>query len=273
MDTVAIDDIELEYETQGTGEPVVLIHGAFISDAFWPLLDERALVERHRVITYRRRGYGRSPRPKEPVSLARQAADCRGLLGHLGIECAHVVGHSYGGAIVLELATETPDIVHSLGLLEPALILGSSGDEYRDSLRRGLQRYRDEGAAPVVEDMLRARWGEDPREALEPALPGAFDQAVEDAATSFEVELPALLEWEMGEAQLRNVRQAALVVLGERSRELSPRFVETYELLLDWLPEAEGYVLPDAAHGLQTQNPAAMAAALVDFFARHPIRA
>jgi pimeloyl-ACP methyl ester carboxylesterase len=271
METATVDGVELAYETRGAGEPVVLIHGALIADAFWPLLEEPALTDRYHVITYRRRGYGRSPRPSEPVSLARQAADCRGLLGHLGVERAHVVGHSYGGAIALELAMRSPHIVGALALLEPALILGSSGDDYRESLRRAMQRYREEGPAPVVEEMLRVRWGEDPRQALEPVLPGAFDQAIRDAATTFEAEGPALLEWEMGEAQLRNVRQPALVVMGERSQIFSPRFVETFELLLRWLPDAEGYVLPEAAHGLQLQNPRATSAALADFFARHPL--
>ncbi len=205
------------------------------------------------------------------MSLARQAADCLGLLGHLGVERAHVVGHSYGGAIALELATRAPHVVGSLALLEPALMLGASGDDYRASLRRGIQRYREEGPAPVVEEMLRVRWGEDPRQALEPVLPGSFDQAIRDAATTFEAEGPPLLEWEMGEPQLRKVRQPTLVVLGERSKDLSPRFVETFELLLSWLPNAEGYELPEAAHGLQLQNPRALAAALADFVARHPL--
>lgn len=271
METATVDRVELAYETRGVGEPVVLVHGALIADAFWPLLEEPDLVDRYQVIAYRRRGYGGSPRPSGPVSLARQAADCHGLLRHLGIERAHVVGHSYGGAIALELAKQVPHVVRSLALLEPSLMLGASGDDYRESLRRGMQRYREEGPAPVVADMLRVRWGEDPRQALQPVLPGAFEQAVRDAATTFEAEGPPLLEWEMGEPQLRNVHQPTLVVLGERSKDLSPRFVETFELLLSWLPHAEGYELPEAAHGLQLQNPRALAAALADFFARHPI--
>ena len=272
MDIATVDDTVLEYEIRGSGEPVVLIHGAFISDAFRPLLDESSLVEHYEVIAYRRRGYGRSHRPTEPVTMARQATDCRGLMGRLGIERAHVVGHSYGGAIALQFARETPHAVHSLCLLEPALMVGSSGSEYRASLQRGVQRYRKEGAAPVVEDMLRARWGEDPRATLERVLPGAFDRAVEEAPVSFDFELPALLDWDFDAARLRDVDQPTLVVLGERSKDLSPRFVETYEILLDRLPNAEGYVLPGAAHGLQTQNPSGMANALAHFFARHPIR-
>ena len=59
-------------------------------------------------------------------------------------------------------------------------------------------------------------------------------------------------------------------MLGEKSIALHPRFAETYRLLLDWMPNAEGIVLPDAAHFLQIENPAAMAEALTAFYARHP---
>ncbi len=65
--------------------------------------------------------------------------------------------------------------------------------------------------------------------------------------------------------------QPVLVVLGGGSHALSPRFEETKRLLLAWLPRAEGFILPGAAHGLQLQNPRGLAEALAAFFARHPI--
>lgn len=49
--------------------------------------------------------------------------DCANLLRELNVERAHVVGHSYGGVIALQLALDAPGIVHSMSLLEPALIL------------------------------------------------------------------------------------------------------------------------------------------------------
>jgi 3-oxoadipate enol-lactonase len=103
-------------------------------------------------------------------------------------------------------------------------------------------------------------------------LPGAFDQAVADAATFFEAELPAGLEWAFGEDEAKRVAQPVLVVLGEKSVALHPRFAETQELLLSWLPNAEGFLLPGATHFLQVEKPRAMAEALADFFVRHPMR-
>jgi hypothetical protein len=63
-------------------------------------------------------------------------------------------------------------------------------------------------------------------------------------------------------------------VLGGGSPALGPRFEETYRFLLDWLPHAEGFVLPGATHLLHLESraaTAAMAETLAGFFGRHPI--
>ncbi|HEX5164163.1 MAG TPA: alpha/beta hydrolase [Thermomicrobiales bacterium] len=101
MATAKIDGAELEYEVAGAGEPVVCIHGAFIADTFRPLLDQPTLAGRHQTLHYHRRGYAGSSRTSGIVSINQQAADCRAVLRQLGINRAHVVGHSSGGSIVL----------------------------------------------------------------------------------------------------------------------------------------------------------------------------
>ena len=272
MERVRADGAELEYEVSGTGEPVVFIHGAFIADTFRPLLAEPNLAGRYRLILYHRRGYAGSSPAAEPVSIAGEAADTRALLRHLGVERAHVVGHSYGGAVALQLALDTPDVVHSLALLEPALMVGASAQGYRESLARGTERYREAGAAVVVDEFLQARWP-GYRAALDRALPGAFAQAVADAGTTFERELPGLLGWRFGEEEARRISQPALSVLGGESDALWSRFGETHRLLLAWLPHAEGFVLPGATHFLQLEDPRGMAEALAAFWARHQLPA
>ena len=59
--------------------------------------------------------------------------------------------------------------------------------------------------------------------------------------------------------------------LGEKSAEVSPIWSERQRLLLTWLPNVEGFVLPGTTHLLHAQNPRGMAEALASFFARHPI--
>jgi pimeloyl-ACP methyl ester carboxylesterase len=268
LQRVEIGGVALEYEVAGTGEPAIFIHGALVADTFRPLLSEPDL-NGYRLILYHRRGYAASGPNTGHDSIARQAGDCQALLRHLHVERAHVVGHSYGGAVALQLALDTPEMVHSLALLEPALALGASAEGYRASLARGGERYREVGAAVVVDEFLQARCP-GYRPLLDRVLPGAFEQAVADAGTSFEQELPGLLDWRFGEPEVRRVSQPTLSVLGGESAALSPRFEEVHRLLLAWLPQAEGFVLPGTTHFLQVEDPQGMAEALAAFWRNHP---
>lgn len=272
MDTVAVDGITLEYEVSGSGEPAIFIHGALIADSFRPLIFEPVLARHYSLILYHRRGYGGSSHSDPPTSITQQAADCRALLRSLGIERAHVVGHSSGACIAMQLALDAPDVVRSLALLEPALVVGSTGPAYRDSLLRGRERYRKESPEQLVDEFLQARFGAGYRPLLDRVAPGTFEQAVADAGTSFELEVPALLEWRFGEAEAKHITQPVLAVIGSGSAALGARFGETHRLLLEWFPDIRGFVLPDAAHGMQMQNAPGMAGAVADFWARHPIR-
>jgi pimeloyl-ACP methyl ester carboxylesterase len=262
----------LEYAVTGAGEAVVCLHGAFVADAFQPLLAEPILADRYQLITYHRRGYASSGRTLGPTSMTQQAADCRALLAHLGVKRAHVVGHSFGGAIALQLALDAPAVVHSLSLLEPALMVGASGEPYRDGLARGLERYREAGANIVVDEFLQAR-SPGYRERLDRLLPGAFAQAVADAPTWFEAELPAQLAWSFGRTEARRIMQPVLSVLGEESARLWDRFGEAHRWNLSSFPHAEGFILPGATHFPQLERPRGLAEGLAAFFIRHPFSA
>src|SRR5918995_1652644 len=126
MDRLSIGGVQLEYEAHGSGEPVLLIHGAHIADAMRPLVDEPALSG-FRLIRYHRRGFAGSEHPPGPTSIGEQADDAAGVLDGLGVDRTHVVGHSLGAVIALELAARRPTQVLSLSLLEPALLTGPAG--------------------------------------------------------------------------------------------------------------------------------------------------
>lgn len=269
MELASIDGITLEYADWGAGEPVVTIHGALVADTFQPILAEPVLAGRYRRILYHRRGYAGSGWTTGPTPAERQAADCLALLRHLGIERAHVVGHSFGGCMALQLALDAPEVVHSLVLLEPALMVGASAAGYRTSLEQGVQRYREAGAASVVDGFLEARWP-GYRPLLDQALPGAFAQAVADAGTTFEGDI-GLLDWHFGEAEARSITQPTLSVLGGVSESLSRRFGETHRWLLAALPQAEGVVLPGLAHFLHLEDPRSLAGVLTTFWVQHPL--
>jgi pimeloyl-ACP methyl ester carboxylesterase len=104
MDRAPVEGIELRYELRGSGEPVVLIHWGVVSAFAAPLLDEPALAEGHQVLTYDRAGFGGSSRIEGPLTIADHARHGALLMHHVGIEGAHVVGHSSSATIALQLA-------------------------------------------------------------------------------------------------------------------------------------------------------------------------
>lgn len=263
MKRAVLDRLTLAYERAGVGDPIVFIHGALIADAFVPLLTEPALASRHQLIVYHRRGHAGSTHGTGTITVARHAADCRALLDHLGIHRAHVVGHSYGGAVALQLALDAPERIASVALLEPAVF---GGPAYLDALSQGQERYRREGPDVVIDDFLKQRFGADYRPRLDRVLPGSFAQAVADAATWFEQEVPGLCAWTFEPQEAQRIAQPVLAVLGGESDAMWPRFGETHRRILSSFPTAEGVVLAGANHGMLIQDPAAVAAALVAFY-------
>ena len=266
---VSTGGVELETVVIGTGEPVVFIHGSVIADAFAPLLTQTALRERHQLISYHRRGFAGSTHPAQPLSMAEQAADCAALMDALAVPRAHIVGHSYGALIALQLALDTPDKVHSLGLLEAALTSVPSMAQMMAGLGSLMSLYQAGRKAEAIDGFERAVVGPDWRGMLDENVPGAFEQAVADTDTFFAQELPALQTWSFTADDARRITAPALVVRGANSATLWPGFHESCELLLDWLPQADGFVVPDVTHGLQMQNPRGVAEALTAFLARH----
>jgi 3-oxoadipate enol-lactonase len=271
MQRAPVDGIELEYEMAGSGEPVVLIHAGVCAEFLRPLADP--LAAHHTVLRYHRAGYAGSDRVKGPLGLAEQAAHCRSLMRHVGIERAHVVGHSSSASMALQLALDAPDAVQSLALMDtarPAVPSPTQQQFVQTVAAPALERYTAGDIVTAVDTWMRGVCGPGYRDALERALPGAIDQALADAPTFFGQELPAVMEWRFGPKEAAQVRRPALVVTGANS---IATFHERGQLLLEWLPDAQPYELPDATHLLQVENPGALAEALTAFFARHPIAA
>jgi len=90
-------DINLYYEDHGSGEPVVLIHGYPLSGSSWERQIPALLSAGHRVITYDRRGFGKSSQPASGYNYDTFAEDLHTLIGHLKLRHFALVGFSMGG--------------------------------------------------------------------------------------------------------------------------------------------------------------------------------
>jgi pimeloyl-ACP methyl ester carboxylesterase len=89
--------IDLYYEDHGSGRPVVLIHGFPLSGRAWERQERALIAAGHRVITYDRRGFGRSSQPSTGYNYDTFAADLDKLLQALDLQDADLAGHSMGG--------------------------------------------------------------------------------------------------------------------------------------------------------------------------------
>lgn len=113
MPLVSIGEAKLFVEEQGEGEVLLLVAGLGGSGTFWRR-QVAHFAPRYRVVTYDHRGVGRSPKAPLHTSVGEMADDALGLMDALGIDTAHIVGHSTGGAIGQHLALRAPDRVRSL---------------------------------------------------------------------------------------------------------------------------------------------------------------
>jgi pimeloyl-ACP methyl ester carboxylesterase len=270
MQRLSVDGAVLEYEVVGSGEPVLLIHGAFIAEAYAPLCREPALA-RHKLVRYHRRGYAGSSPVRGPFSVAQQAADGRALLRQLGIERAHVVGHSSGGVMALQLALAHPEVVHSLVLLEPALLDVPSGAVLAEALGPSVQLWQAGQTEQAVDSFLRVAVGQQYRPVLDEMIPGGFAQSVGDADGFFGVELPSLGDWHLTREDAARISQPVLAVLGAESVKDWAGWPEVQARVQEWIPQAEPFVLAGANHALEEADPRGVATAMAAFFARHPM--
>ncbi|MBF4475896.1 alpha/beta fold hydrolase [Methanobacterium formicicum] len=116
MNFLKLENCDLYYQETGSGDPVVLVHGMGSDHTAWgglvPLLQTN-----YRVLAVDLRGHGYSCKTPGPYSLDLFATDLLKLLESLDIKKAHFLGHSMGGAVLLELALHHPEKMYSLTLI------------------------------------------------------------------------------------------------------------------------------------------------------------
>jgi pimeloyl-ACP methyl ester carboxylesterase len=265
VDRYDFDDVELTYEMKGRGAPVVLVHASAFVSWYVPLVEGLADLT---TLRYRRRLRPSESGGYRSLTVADDAAICGRLMDHVGWPRAHIVGHSYGALVALQLAMDAPERVGSIALLEPAARGVSSSVQVVAALEPVVAAYRSGDTAGAVDAFLRHVGGDGYRAVLDRVVPDASGDALAEADLFFQVEMPAVTRFRFGPSEAARITAPVLNVVGTES---VPRFREGGELVQSWFPQAERLTVPRAGHLLMVQNPAAVAEGLRAFHSRHPL--
>jgi len=161
MPTATLSDVELYYEEAGRGSPLLFVSGTGGDLRQRPNVFDGPLPRHFRVVAYDQRGLGQSSVPPGPYTMTQYGDDAAGLLGHLGIDRASVVGASFGGMVAQELAIRHPRRVRRL-VLACTSAGGAGGASY--PLQELATLSAEEQAAQRME-ILDTRWDTAWREA------------------------------------------------------------------------------------------------------------
>lgn len=260
----ASDGIRIHYSAVGrrSEPPVLMIQGLGADKHGWAL-QRLAFSPHYRVLAHDNRGAGRSDKPLDGYSLEQMADDAVAVLDHAGIDTAHVMGASMGGAISQFLAVRYPERVRSLTLVCTAC-------RHHPWRRELLQEWADNATVDGMKSMSDSamRWVIGPRSLrrFSPALSWLGPLAFTRPPHAFAGQVAALLDADVALASaLADLRVPTLVVVGNQDV-LTPR--GDAEELAELIPGAELVIISGAAHGLMVEHFATFNRVVMEFIGR-----
>lgn len=266
---VVANGLSFAYVEEGSGPPVVLVHGSMHDYREWSK-QIKPLAGHYRVIAYSRRYHwpNAAPTANADSSLEVQVEDLAAIIKTLKIGPAHLVGHSYGGAVALQLALRHPELVRALVLAEPG-VAGVLTDAPEDEAAR---KEAQAGRAEMTEVFTSGNAERIMRAYATRVAPGAYEKAgrevrqtLLDNALAFQLDynsrrLPFTCEI------ARQITAPALFLAGERSPLGLQRIAEK---AAGCLKSARFVRIPDATHWIPHDQPQKFNEALLAFLAHY----
>jgi pimeloyl-ACP methyl ester carboxylesterase len=268
VETIKVNEVNLAYGIAGEGEPILLIHGGVLADSFAGMLKQVSLKD-FQTIHYHRRGHGLSGDFNGQTDYKQQAADALALLNHAGINRAHLVGHSFGGGIALQLAIDAPEFVQSLVLLEGLMPLPdnfapppSFGPLPMESINsQGIEQLGD----IFMTRLLGPNWENDLSEFIE----NPEGQVIRGIKTTMFQERDMFFGRVTVKAY-EKVTQPVLWVSGDQP--LMSIAEPMPGLMRKMIPQTEFKVINGVGHALQIARPEDVAEIIADYLRKYPIR-
>jgi pimeloyl-ACP methyl ester carboxylesterase len=290
MPMISVNGTRLHVACTGSGEDVVMVHGLAANLAFWRLKIVPSLAAQYRITAFDLRGHGRSAMPANGYSPSNMAEDLKGVLDAGGIEAAHLVGHSFGGAVVMEFAARYPERVLTLTLADATVFSLQPLDQNRDwdywqSWKKTLTGLGIEVpdklpkvAFALLEEIADPRW-QNSRQGWRRGrrrppgedffVPfGLWNGAKRTAARWIQL-LRTTDAWqelqsdELGLDEIRRIVHPTLLMYGERSR-----WIRTCEALSEEMANSRTVILPKVGHFFPLLNPSGFVFHLRQFLDR-----
>lgn len=241
MSYVDANGVHTYYGEQGSGEPLLLLHGGLVDGESFAQ-QTPAFAERFRVIVPDRRGHGRTADVDGPISYAVMADDTIAFMEALGTRPAHLVGWSDGGDVGLLVAIKRPDLVRNL------VLMGANFSA--DGLtREAAETFKPDTPTSIV-PIMHETWK------VNAVEPDRFDAVLEKMQKCwFDYAIPT--------ADLARITAPTLVMVGDDD---ITRFEHTIELY-DTIPDAQLAVIPGASHLVPLEKPDLVNQLVLDFLA------
>lgn len=233
---VPVNGIKTYYEVYGSGKPVILLHGAFmtIGTNWGQLIPE--LSKTRKVIAIELQGHGHTPFSDRKLSRATLASDVEGVMDYLKIDSADIVGYSFGGAVAYQFAIQSPKRLRKL------VIISST--------------YKSDGWMPEINNAFKS---------MKPELfANSPMQVAYDAVTPDKTKWTKFLEqmiasagepYNMGENNIAKITAPVLLIAGDNDGLDKIELIKTYQLLggavcadFGAMPKSQLAIVPSQGH-------------------------
>jgi len=243
MPYIDVHGVHTYYETEGEGEPLLLLHGGAAPIDFWGP-QRPAFAAAYRLYLPERRAHGRTPDIDGPITYEVMADDTVAFMEAMEIKNAHIVGWSDGGNIGMLMAVRRPDLVRTL------VSIGGN--------------YHFEG----MPEEMRAVAANLTPETFMPALVDLYGQLSPDGAGHFGVVLKKVTAmWVSGPtltpADLAGIAAPTLVMVGDADMPTLEHTIALYRAI----PSAQLCVVPGASHTVAMNKPELVNRIILDFLA------
>src|SRR5215468_9392475 len=237
-----VNGLKMYYEIHGSGQPLLLLHGAFGFVEGWATVLP-ALTKTHQVIAVELQGHGHTNDLDRPLTYEQMAEDTAALLNQLKIKNADFFGYSMGGTVALAVAICHPELVRKLTIYGSCA--GRMKDTYDPETYKQFLSLSTDFAPPVLKEPY-------DRMAPDPKRWPVLVTKIKNMGRDFNG---------YSAAELKAIKAQTLIMMGDRDAVRPEHAVEMYRLI----PNAQLAIFPGGDHFLLFSNPEKLLSTLLPF--------